>query len=595
MSHLTWVAFWRTPLFGQSAAGSPRDIPASVTQRPSHDPNSPRSDFGTVVLHWTTATAFLISLFTGIRIAADNPKAIVSKWLTPILPQGEIWTWHFFAGLALFFCGSTYILYMRRSALSRRAAPKRLKVLLLPVVSKLKFAALNVALHWLLYSLVVLMTGTGIALYLGYGNWMIYIHSTAAFVALGYIFVHVTSHYLMGGIWQLLRIIRPTRLVVTRAMRPRPLLLGATAGVAVTLAIVGADWLTRDTLVMRQVSVAPKPERLLDDPVWASARPVYIRTFQGINLGGTGESLVEIRAVHDDKKAYFAFRWEDPSRSVRRLPLVKQADGWHHMGDNPYIDDVTTYYEDKFAVIFSTTAAFGSGGVAHFGSKPLANEPGSRNGRGLHYTDGHMVDMWQWKPSRGGLSGHVDDMYIGPPRDPTPAEASKVARYQGGYWGDPGNAYYVYNFEALRPSEYHDGQPVHIKRLPKNLAATQKAMGHWDPDPDSSVDDGSHWWMTEEETVPYSPEADAKIPVGTIIPGVLHIGEYSGDRNDVSAAAHWQDGHWTLIASRNLTTGSKYDQDFVPGRDLYIWVSVFDHTQTRHTRHPRPVRLVVQE
>jgi cytochrome b subunit of formate dehydrogenase len=595
MSHLTRIAVWRTRLPGKSATISPSEILGDVTQRQSRGPDSPRSDFGTVVLHWTTASAFLVSLFTGIRIASDNPHAVVSKWLTPILPQGEIWTWHFFAGLTLFFCGSTYLLYMRRSALSRRAAPKRLKVLLLPVDSKLKFAALNVALHWVLYSLVIVLTGTGIALYLGYGNWFIYVHSTAAFIALGYIFFHVTSHYMMGGIWQLLRIVRPIRLVVTKAMRPRPLLLGATAGIMVVAAIVGADWLTRDTLVMRRVSVAPKLELLLDDPVWANARAVHIRTFQGINLGGTGESLVEIRAVHDDKKAYFAFRWEDPSRSVRRLPMIKQADGWHHLGNNPYIDDVTTFYEDKFAVIFSTSAAFGSGGVAHFGSNPTANEPGSRNGRGLHYTDGHMVDMWQWKPSRGGLSGHLDDMYIGPPRDPTPDEASKLARYQGGYWGDPGNAYYVYNFEALRPSEYHEGQPVHIKRLPKNLAATQKAMGHWDPDPDASVDDGSRWWMTEDESVPYSAEADAKIPVGTILPGVLHIGEYSGDRNDVSAAAHWQDGHWTLVASRNLTTGSKYDQDFVPDRALYIWVSVFDHTQTRHTRHPRPVRLVVQE
>ncbi len=320
-----------------------------------------------------------------------------------------------------------------------------------------------------------------------------------------------------------------------------------------------------------------------------------IRTFQGINLGGTGESVVEIRAVHDDKKAYFAFRWEDPSRSVRRLPLIKQADGWHHIGNNPYIDDVTDFYEDKFAVIFSTSAAFGSGGVAHFGSKPIADKPGSRNGRGLHFTDGHMVDMWQWKASRGGLSGHVDDMYIGPPHEPTPDEASQLARYQGGYWGDPGRAYYVYNFQALRPSEYHDGQPIDIKRLPKDLAATQKAMGHWDPDPDGSVDDGSVWWMTEEDSVAYSPEADAKIPIGTIIPGVLHIGEYSGDRADVSCAAHWQNGHWTLVVSRNLSTGSKYDQDFNPGNILYMWVAVFDHTQTRHTRHPRPVRLVVQE
>ena len=593
MSDLMRSISSRTDLSGP--AGGARAVPAADAARQAQIPKSPRSDFGTVLLHWTTAITFLISLFTGIRIASDNPDAVVSKWLTPILPQGEIWSWHFFAGLTLFFCGASYFLYMRRSALSRRAAPKRLKVLLLPVVNKLRFAALNVALHWLLFTLVTILTGTGIALYLGYGGWIIYIHSTAAFVALGYIFVHVTSHYLMGGIWQLLRIVRPAKLVVTRAMRPRPLLIGVAAGLAVVAAIAGADWLTRDTLVMRRVAAAPKLGALLDDPAWANARPVYVRTSQGINLGGTGESLVEIRTIRDDKRAYFAFRWEDPSRSVRRLPLVKKADGWHHIGNNPYIDDVTDFYEDKFSVIFSTSAAFGSGGVAHFGAKPIADQPGSRNGRGLHYTDGHMVDMWQWKPSRGGLDGHIDDQYIGPPRGPTPDEASKLARYQAGYWGDPGNAYYSYNFEALRPTEYRDGQPVQIKKLPKDLAAMQKAMGRWDPNPDASVDDGSHWWLTEEESVPYSPEADAKIPIGTIIPGVLIAGKYSGDRADLTAAAHWQDGHWTMVASRNLTTGSKYDQDFIVGKDLYLWVAVFDHTQTRHTRHPRPVRLVVQE
>ena len=53
--------------------------------------------------------------------------------------------------------------------------------------------------------------------------------------------------------------------------------------------------------------------------------------------------------------------------------------------------------------------------------------------------------------------------------------------------------------------------------------------------------------------------------------------------------------HWTMIVSRDLKTGSKFDQDFIPGRELYMWVAVFDHTQTRHTRHTRPVRLVVQD
>src|SRR6185295_12505034 len=182
----------------------------------------------------------------------------------------------------------------------------------------------------------------------------------------------------------------------------RPLLVGVCLGVATAAAIACLDWATRDTLVIRRVAAAPNPERLLDDPVWASVQPVRIHTQQGLNLGGTGESLVEVRAVHDGKKIYFAFRWEDPTRSMRRNPLIKKEDGWHILADGPFIDDVTGFYEDKFAVIFSTVNDFGSGGVSNLGVKPHKDYPGSRNGRGLHYTDGHMVDMWQWKASRGG-------------------------------------------------------------------------------------------------------------------------------------------------------------------------------------------------
>jgi hypothetical protein len=50
-----------------------------------------------------------------------------------------------------------------------------------------------------------------------------------------------------------------------------------------------------------------------------------------------------------------------------------------------------------------------------------------------------------------------------------------------------------------------------------------------------------------------------------------------------------------MIASRDLVTGSKYDQDFVPGKDLFMWVAVFDHTQTRHTRHVRPVKIATEK
>jgi hypothetical protein len=302
-----------------------------------------------------------------------------------------------------------------------------------------------------------------------------------------------------------------------------------------------------------------------------------------------------VRAVHDGKKVYFAFRWEDPTRSVRREPLIKKEDGWHIIADNTYTDDVTTFYEDKFAVIFSPVNEFGNGGVAHLGPKPLAQYQGSRNGRGFHYTDGHMVDMWQWKASRGGLFGEIDDMYIGPPRAPTPSEVAKVNRYQAGYWGDPGDTPYTYNFKLYAPSEYTEGQPVEILRLPKDYKDINRKMGTWNPEPGGTVDDGSIWWMSLDETVPYSKEKDAEIPVGTIIPAVLITGKHEGDRYDPKAEAHWADGHWSLVVKRDLKTGSKYDQDFVPGKDLYMWVSVFDHTQTRHTRHTRPVKIVTQE
>ena len=82
------------------------------------------------------------------------------------------------------------------------------------------------------------------------------------------------------------------------------------------------------------VSEGPKLEALLDDPVWSRARPVFIHTQQGANLGGTGESLVEVRAVHDGEKVYFAFRWEDPTRSLRRIPIIKREDGWYPLDEN---------------------------------------------------------------------------------------------------------------------------------------------------------------------------------------------------------------------------------------------------------------------
>jgi cytochrome b561 len=565
--------------------------PSEKPRRPRDPHQAPRTDIGTIAIHWTAAIACFISLATGLRLASDAEDSVVYKKLVAILPQGEIWSWHIISGLTLFFAASSYIVYMHRSGLKRRSALGKVRALALPAARRVKWGAVNVLLHWSLYGLLTVMTTTGVLLYLGHGGWVVTIHSTAASLILAYIAAHLLGHFGYGGLQQLLRILKPAALVATNATRPRPLLIAASVGSVVAATLVALDYNTGDTLVMGAVTEAPKLDGVLDDAVWKTARPVFVKTMQGANLRGTGESLVEIRAVHDAKKVYFAFRWQDPSRSLRRLPLIKKEDGWHLLGNNPDTADVTTFYEDKFAVLFSRSDGFGNGGSTHMGQRPLGDKPAPLNKRGYHYTtDGTTLDMWQWKASRGGMLGYVDDMFVAAPTKPSEMEAAGRARYQAGYWGDPGVPSYTYNFK-IEPG--HKG-PAPVVRLPKDLAANAVNTAGFTMDPDSIDLESSRWWMTPEESDPYSPELDARIPLGTIIPGVIIPFDNTEDRGHVHGGAKWKDGYWTLETVRDLDTGSKYDIPFVPGQDLFMWVSVFDHNQTRHTRHMRAVKLAIR-
>ena len=93
-------------------------------------------------------------------------------------------------------------------------------------------------------------------------------------------------------------------------------------------------------------------------------------------------------------------------------------------------------------------------------------------------------------------------------------------------------------------------------------------------------------------TLPFAPELDARLPVGSVIPGVLLAGEFSGDRADVRCAGRWAAGRWSLEVVRRLDTGSAYDVAIESG--VFMRVAAFDHSQIRHTRHVRPVRLEVE-
>jgi len=351
-----------------------------------------------------------------------------------------------------------------------------------------------------------------------------------------------------------------------------------------------------DSLRIHRISSAQAP--ILDgetsDPVWRGIQPFSLMTSQGDNFDGKGETRIDIRAVHDGTWAYFLFTWEDPTRSLKQLPLIKRTEGWQLLHDGYERGDEHAFNEDKFAVLFTTLDLTLAGDhTFHASPQPIAGVPQTMTGRGLHYTPaaGIYADVWQWKATSAGPGGWMDDDHFGPPLEPTPAQLQNAAPYRGGFEPDPGTANYFNNFDgSLDPADRD--QLVRPRRLPKNLAATSAAMGTIDLDPEVGENDGARWFMTELESAPYSKELDRQIPVGTVIPGVIISGEFSGDRADVRCAARWASGHWSLEVARLLDTHSQFDVPIKTG--IFMRVAAFDHSQIAHTRHVRPIRIEVE-
>jgi len=386
-----------------------------------------------------------------------------------------------------------------------------------------------------------------------------------------------------------------------RARQRGPVLQANPLLVAMSVAIAGAVFLTAidrkavDTLYVHRIDAADAP--VLDgdtsDPVWRTAQPLYVVTGQGGNFDGTGETTIEVRAVHDGVQVYFLFAWDDPTRSLKQLPLLKRADGWHLLHDGYEVGDERAYSEDKFSVLLTASDVILAGDrTFHAGPQPIAGKPRTLSGRGLHFTTGEQVyaDVWEWKATSTGPWGRMDDAHFGPPVEPTEAQSRGMMPYHGGFAPDPGTANYIDNFAPRLPDSYD--QVLTPRRLPKDAPALLAAMGSIDLDPNHGEGEDARWYMTEAESVPYSAELDSHIPIGMVIPGVVVAGAFSGDRADVHCAARWAAGRWALEVSRRIDTHSKYDVAVRTG--TYMRVAAFDHNQIRHTRHVRPIRLEVE-
>ena len=607
-----------------------------------------RTDYGTVLLHAALVGALGIAFLTGLRIASEAPERLWINLFDGVLPREHVWTTHMQAAIVIVAVAVAYVVYMVRSGLKRRITLDTIRLRGLFGRGSVRLGALNTLLCWVFFVALLSLIVTGGLLYFGIGagstaNWL---HWIATWIVPVFVLCHLVAHFRIGGWAQLLRIVRPTglaspppeldagELLTLLAERsaelaphdlPRQANVAADVGlsgqpqaarssparrssvaqsnpvvVALAVAVTGAGLIVAidreaiDTLKIYRIDSAEAP--LLDgetsDPVWRNIKPFTVTTSQGGNFDGTGETRVEMRAVHDGTWAYFLFVWEDPTRSLKQLPLKKTTEGWTLLHDGYERGDEHKFDEDKFSVLLTTLDVTLAGDrTFHASPQPLPDAPPTWTGRGLHYTmdSNTYVDVWQWKATSTGAAGWIDDDHFGPPAEVAEAQAGGKVPYRGGFAPDPGTAGYTDNFDARRGDDFKHVIP---RRLPRDLAAMTKAMGPLDLDPDHSDGEQTRWFMTEAESVPYSPYADSRIPVGTVIPGVIVNGEFTGDRADIRCAARWASGRWALEVVRKLDTHSRYDVPIKSG--AFMRVAAFDHSQIRHTRHVRPIRLEVE-
>jgi len=529
---------------------------------------------------------------------------------------------HMVAGVGLTATLSAYGTYMVRSRLLPRISlgPARLSNLVSG--GRLGWASAGLVAYWLFVCALALDLVTGINLFIGLGAGNIGLHIFGAGICLGFPVVHVACHWGYGRGSQLLRVFRPAPLIIpapppdfaslladhlrttadnsvterqvaapeVRPSRRRPFIWTLTAFAVTSLGLVALEPLTRQTLVVVPLR-GQQPPRLdgdLSDPAWIGAPVTQVLTSHGANFGGSGESLVEVRAVHDATTIYLAFTWTDPTCSLKDLPLVKQKDGWHVVQTAHGRADEDVYFEDKFSVLLAKPGLRLIGAAIHLALAPLTGRPAGLTGRGLHYTtNGSLAEVWQWHADRADI---IDDGYFGAPAAPNAAQTDGLERYEGGYVDEQGPPRHEDNFVTPPPGGF--AKPVLPLRLPSDFARTRLALGRLSDDPDVSEQPGARWWMTLDESVPYSRQADAAIPLGTVIPGVIVLAAPTGN-DSVHGVARWSAGRWTLTLARKLAPPRANDVPIETG--TMLWLAAFDHSETRHTRHLRPIILELQD
>jgi hypothetical protein len=174
---------------------------------------SPKTDFGTVILHWMLVALFVTCVITGLRITTVSPFDFAwIQALDGILPYSMVWTAHVPVAVALFGLAFAYAIYVRRAGLTQRIRPDRIRLMGLFRGGPARLVAINTILTWVILLTMLEELVTGYLVYLGYGGMAVELHRWGTWLLLTVSVGHVATHFAIGGLGQIARIFRPSRL-----------------------------------------------------------------------------------------------------------------------------------------------------------------------------------------------------------------------------------------------------------------------------------------------------------------------------------------------------------------------------------------------
>ncbi|MGL1930846.1 MAG: ethylbenzene dehydrogenase-related protein [Desulfotalea sp.] len=304
------------------------------------------------------------------------------------------------------------------------------------------------------------------------------------------------------------------------------------------------------------------------NPAWDKAPALNITLaetpYKPKEFPGQTKTNVTLKSLYDNDSLYMYMQYDDSTQSLARYPWIKQEDGsWKQLKNKDYTGHENTYYEDKVGMFWNiSTRGFAKKGCAiscHMTTDGKNNgTPDTSAGRKYTRSSKETIDMWHWKSVRTGMAFDLShDQYVDNNTDPKSNKG----------WGRHGD-------EKLGGG------------YKNNMTADKKMPMYMSP---KSGD--TRTWLLESEKVPFVDTFKA----GDMVPAIV-VSKMTGSAADIQTSKKYENGKWTLVFKRALTTdhpkSAIQDVQFDDlSKAYYFGVAVFDNTQINHIYHDGSIKL----